>query len=44
MPQAHDADATLLLAPGYHDGGFELIDAIAGEDGAVAGVEERVVF
>lgn len=42
--QAHDADAALLVAARDHDAGFELVGAVAGEDGAVAGVEEGVVL
>lgn len=44
VAEAHDADAALLAAAGHHDGRLQLVDAVAGEDGAVPAVEERVVL
>jgi len=32
------------VAAGNHDGGFELVGPLVGEDGAVAAVEEGVEF
>lgn len=43
-PQAGDGHGALGEAPRDHDAGFELVAAVAREDGAVAAVEEGVVF
>lgn len=44
MTETHETDAALYFAAGDHEGRLEFVYARAGEDSAVPGVEEGVVF
>lgn len=42
MANLHHADAALDIAAAHHDRGLKFMCAVAGEDGAIAGIEQRV--